>query len=645
MTPAPFVPKIKDDVSGNDRGSSVVSVLTSACLHLLVLLLLALWVVPSFSSSRDRILIVRNYAAGEVVGHLDTIKLPALLPPPSSDLEMPVEVKGVVDVADIELPMMDTMLTHAESKTEVSTVSLLLPSLEPNVASPSATGSVESAVDGITAELLAKLEKGDLLVVWLLDSSHSLVDDRQRVAARLTPFYEDIVGDRDPSSHQLLSAVVSYGNSMRERVAPTEFGVRIVKAVGKLPVDRSGKEKVFDAVAKCAEQYRKNWKKKQLAIVIWTDESGDDVQHLENAIDVCREKYVSVSVVGPSSVLGADTGLHSYTDPKTSSVFQLPVLRGPETPKPERLELGYWHMTRTQQGRRGRGRGQGGQLPSWLGGQDLSGILSTYSPYALTRLAMQSGGSYTIFDRPEDRGPFDPALMQQYMPSYGSLAEYETEIQSSPLRIAVLKAVGELSGKKVDAPPMMLFTKKTGPRVFDFIRYYYPPNEFLSKLRATKGRIKIQASRSSAIVNDALRHLSTDDSLELGLEDYYRYEKSPRWRAWYDLTRGRLLATSVRLEEYRLTMDAITRQGTLVSSTNHVILSASGQLRSDSGFRRQAGEAVMLLERCVSENRGTPWEILAQRELDYALGLGYREMSLTPTRGGPASRQPTLPKF
>ena len=58
-------------------------------------------------------------------------------------------------------------------------------------------------------------------------------------------------------------------------------------------------------MAKCAQHYRQSWRDKQLAIVIWTDESGDDVTNLEDAIKVCREQKVAVSVVGPSSVLGA----------------------------------------------------------------------------------------------------------------------------------------------------------------------------------------------------------------------------------------------------------------------------------------------------------------------------------------------------
>jgi hypothetical protein len=379
-----------------------------------------------------------------------------------------------------------------------------------------------------------------------------------------------------------------------------------------------------------------------LVIVVWTDESGDDLKNLEHAIQVCRDQRVVVSVVGPSSVLGADTGLHSYTDPKTQMVYQLPVQRGPETAMPERIELGYWYLTRMRGGQRG---GRRGALPSWLGGQDLEGILSGFSPYALTRLSMQTRGSYTIFDRPEDRGPFDPMAMKRYAPSYGSFAQYKAEVQANPLRMAVTKAVAALEGKKVDAPPTMLFIKSTGPREFDFMRFYYPPNEFQAKLRSSRGRLMAEASRYSKVVHQALRHVSADDHLDEGLEDLYQYENSPRWRAWYDLTRGRLLATSVRLEEYRRTIQEMTKPGMLAGTTNHVILVASPEQRSDEIYRQRGEEAEKLLRRCADENQGTPWERLAQRELDFALGVGVREMSLTQNPAGPAVRPPNLPRF
>lgn len=671
----PILPVVTQPNARSERRREFAAMLTSSLLHVALIICLAMWVLPSLSRGRRflEVAVDNNQLLA-----LETIDVSTELSEDFSEAsDTPTRVPDAFDFASLELAAA-TVTSNVGNE-------LVTNSLAP-VDSPldamTTSDSVEGAVERIIVELNEKLEKDDLLVVWLSDASNSLVDDRQRVASRLTPFYEQLASKRSTLQHQLLSTVVSFGRSMNERVAPTEFGEKIVRAVGKLPVDRTGKEQVFDAVTKCSAHYRNSWDG-QIAIVIWTDESGDDLDQLEPAIESCRRHRVSVSVVGPSSVLGAETGLHSYTDPQTDSVYQVPVRRGPETPMSERIELGYWYLTWVGRGgpvsRRGGGQrnraGQGGDppsdgssvsdppqprrgnggpqfgrplrrgLPAWLGGQDLEGILSGFSPYALTRLTMQTGGSYTIFDRPEDRGPFDPMAMKRYAPDYGSYARYKEEIESNPLRRAILNAVGELKGKKIDAPPTMLFIKSTGPRVFDFVRYYYPPAEFQAKLRGTRGRLVGQAARYAKVVDAALRHLSSDESLARGLEDLHQYETSPRWRAWYQLTRGRLLAVSVRLEEYRLTVNAIAKPGGLAPSTNHVRLVHSTQLRSDSSYQARAEEAERLLKLCLSEHRDTPWEMLARRELDYHLGIDVLQRALTP---GPIQleiRAPRLPRF
>jgi len=45
-----------------------------------------------------------------------------------------------------------------------------------------------------------------------------------------------------------------------------------------------------------------------MIIVIWTDESGDDILLLEPTIEMCRKRNAMVVVVGPSAVLGSDRG-------------------------------------------------------------------------------------------------------------------------------------------------------------------------------------------------------------------------------------------------------------------------------------------------------------------------------------------------
>jgi len=276
----------------------------------------------------------------------------------------------------------------------------------------------------------------------------------------------------------------------------------------------------------------------------------------------------------------------------------------------------------------------------------LKGLVSGFGPYALTRLTLQTGGTYIILDREENRGPFPARVLQAYLPDYRSVEQYLHDVASHPLRHAVLEAVKVTQGKNLGPPPTILFGKQSQSPPYGLMRTYFTPAMFVSHLRANRLRLKAQADRTTRIVEQALAHVSASGSVETGLDRQYKREGSRRWRAWYDLTRGRLLATSVRLEEYRLACDLVVEPGFLDEATNHVIFVPAGEMKSDSHFRRRAEEAERLLARCVRDNPNTPWALLAQRELDYGLGIDARQYALKrvmmPRSGARQSRPPKL---
>ena len=112
----------------------------------------------------------------------------------------------------------------------------------------------------------------------------------------------------------------------------------------KLPVDPSGLENVFSAVALAARRYGGSVKR-QLLLVVWTDESGDDILLLEPTIALCKKEKVVVSAIGPTAVLGAEEGSHSYVHPPNGQLYFLPVKKGPDAAFPERLRWPYWWST------------------------------------------------------------------------------------------------------------------------------------------------------------------------------------------------------------------------------------------------------------------------------------------------------------
>jgi hypothetical protein len=65
--------------------------------------------------------------------------------------------------------------------------------------------------------------------------------------------------------------------------------------------------------------------------------------------------------------------------------------------------------------------------------------------------------------------------------------------------------------------------------------------------------------------------------------------------------------------------------------------------RGGSQNEKMAKEAIRLLNRCVKENAGTPWAVLAQRELDQPLGFNVIE-AYEPPPPPPPKPKATPPK-
>jgi hypothetical protein len=219
--------------------------------------------------------------------------------------------------------------------------------------------------------------------------------------------------------------------------------------------------------------------------------------------------------------------------------------------------------------------------------------------------------------------------MRAYVPDYRSIDEYLHDVHSHPLRHGVMEAVKATQNQNLGPPPTILFGGLSESPPYGFMRAYFTPAEFFRQFETSRGQLKARADRATRIVEEALAHVSHPGSVDNGMEEEHKRDNSRRWRAWYDLTRGRLLAASVRLEEYRLTCDLVVKPGFLDAMTNHVIFVPAVRRKSGYSFHRRAQEAERLLTRCVRENRNTPWAWLAQPELDYGLRIHVQQHTLT----------------
>jgi hypothetical protein len=99
----------------------------------------------------------------------------------------------------------------------------------------------------------------------------------------------------------------------------------------------------------------------------------------------------------------------------------------------------------------------------------------------------------------------------------------------------------------------------------------------------------------------------------------------PRWQAGYDLALGRALAAMVRTEGYNA-MLARAKQGMEFTKKSDVWkLVPSDNILSGSVLIKEAERAREYLDRVVNEHPGTPWALLASRELETPLGWVWEE--------------------
>ncbi len=459
--------------------------------------------------------------------------------------------------------------------------------------------TVEGAVDRITYEIAKNLEDGGLLVVWMMDASISLVEERQQVADNLQRVYDELDDLGSVPKDELLAAVVAYGKAPRVMVEPTAKAHDVVHAIRDVPTDESGIENVFSALLASVDRYRSliTRERRKMIIVIWTDESGDDYARVDEAVSVCQRMAIPVFTVGPSAMFGKEKGTRPYKHPEDGKTYYLPLNRGPDAVHQEQV-----------------------QIPFWFKGSQLRSLHAGLGPFALTRLARESGGAYFIKDAAGGESPFELHTMLRYVPGYDSVNEYVTRINHSKMRLALMRAVEITMSRKLKGTPRLEFAPDG--------------NNFQDQLREAQQTV----AYNSAILDQALAPFGAE-----GFEHVYEKERSPRWRAWYDLNYGRLLAMRVRCDEYNWACAVMKGKGRefVERKSNRWRFVPSANIEFGSATQRQAAEAQRLLRRCVENNPGTPWALLAQRELRYPLGFTVEERYAAPP---PPKRKSTKAK-
>ena len=536
----------------------------------------------------------------------------------------PVDVQKakVLNEANVEAPRVETMaLTDEVMAAELGEGEI--------------TGEVGAMVEGygdamgiITQEIMRMMRRQKVLVVWMFDESGSLEDDRREIRENYMRVYDElgiaVSQDKDlrKRSDQLLTVVASYGAQYHEHTRRPEADPERVKAaIDLVPVDESGKENMCANVAAVIRKYKRAAMtgKRKLAVIVVSDESGDDGDRIEEVILEARQAKSPIYIMGRESMFGYPNARQRWTyEDKTKGIresFWLTIRRGPETAFPECLQWDGLHAR-------------------W------DGQSAGFGPYEQTRMARETGGIFFVLPGNEknlvgrdanDKRKYDFLAIREYTPLLMSRREYAGERQASKFRNTLWSVILRLN----PLDNKLLFTSHD-PEL-NIRREHYPllPQPFAQEA----ARQAVKATKAMMLINEALGYMEQ-------IRPDRASEASQRWRAGYDLIDAQLHLFRLRLFQFLLKMDdhvnnmpqpkqpkanewnfSRNRKTIVPDEDQFARLQKSFNLKMsrDEYIAMVAEEEKLtmeLLNHVIEEHPGTPWARRAEREKSD--GFGFR---------------------
>jgi hypothetical protein len=463
------------------------------------------------------------------------------------------------------------------------------------------TTGASGAVDRLTVEIAAALEQRPTLVCWVFDQSVSLAAQRKEIAARLGRVFDELGMNKSQANRpDLMNIVFAYGKGMQQVTEkPTSEAADVVAAIENIVVDDSGVEMTFSAIRAAAERakvVRAGTPRRNVMIVVFTDEIGNDQQLADQTAQMCRTQGMPVYVVGVPAPFGMREVKMKFVefDPQYAGGEQWAVVdQGPETLYPEFVRI---HPREAEEP-----------------------IDSGFGPFSLSKLCAETGGIYFAVHanrhtqgRVSDdavapmasrlRRFFDPNAMKNYRPDYVAAAKIEQMLAANKAKKALVEAARSSQISPMESPQMRF------------------PREDDGALALLLAEAQKMAARIAPKI-DSLYGI-----LAAGAADREKIQEK-RWQAGYDLAMGRLLAVKIRTDAYNI-MLAQAKTGmkfknpkndTWVLQPSHDV-SATG-----SQTDKLAKQCRTYLERVVKDHPGTPWAFLAAEELKTPLGYAWNE--------------------
>lgn len=512
----------------------------------------------------------------------------------SRDPQKEMEKKLEEELLQVNEPASDAMQQPAEA---------LLTETINSIGATQHTGGTEGAIDRLAFEIAASLRERKTLAIWLFDASLSLKKRREMIADRFANVYKQLDQLNVGADRALKTAVASYGKRTQIITPePVDDVTEVVEAIRNIAPDVSGDENVFAAVKTVTNKwlsYRTKMRRNIMVIIV-TDERGDDYLMVEQVAADLARYGIKVYCVGNASIFGREKG---YVEWEYEDGFKedIAVDQGPESVNAERLELPFWGGSRDN--------------------KKYERLSAGYGPYALTRLCAETGGVYFVADQGSIR--FDPNVMRDYQPDYRPIRDYIKDRDSNLAKAVLVQACQQT--RQVKIRPLTLRFQADSDAVL---------------------RTRISTAQEPAAVLD---HDLTEILALLSRGEKAREKiKEPRWRANYDLAMGRVLAMRVRAFGYNRVLAEMKSEPKSFKKkgSNSWTLQPSREINAGPVVKKLAKRATMYLTRVIDDHAGTPWAMLAERELGQAMGWQWAEGTMNiarvNTRPGPDADALTL---
>jgi hypothetical protein len=493
------------------------------------------------------------------------------------------------------------------------------------------SGEVGARVEGygaamhrLTQEIVRMMREQPVLAVWLFDASYSIKDDREEIRDNFNKIYDELdlanrqATQKNERFEALETMICSFGAKVEHLTPrPTSDLAQIKSAIDQIKEDASGQELTFGAIGGLIDQFGSaaNRSRRKLAIIVVTDESGEDEDRLEDVVSKAKQYRTPVYVLGREAIFGFKIARQVWIDPETKLPTWPQIERGPESAYPECLQY------------------------EGFGDRSWEAASSGFGPYAQVRLVRESGGIFFMLSRDETelvgwgartQRKFDDIAMKEYEPQLTDRREYLKQVQSSPFRKTVSEVIAALDPKQ---DPELVLRRDGYPMDIQAFR--------------RDGQAQFDKTlRAMQVLKEAVERLER-------VRPERDREQSQRWRAAYDLIYAECLSYRVRQFQLLLALDQHVVQNPkpkdpkanhwdvrhipeLLEPTEQQVKATKVDLAELESERKKALEWYQYV---IDQHPETPWALRARQEMNWGFGISFVEDFWDPRYADPAFRK------